>query len=74
MLERWFRPDEVTFPALFSACRHCGLVEKGEKYFHSMTEDYAITPEIDHYTCMIDLYGRANQPEKVVEFMRRIPI
>ncbi|THG02677.1 putative pentatricopeptide repeat-containing protein At3g18840 [Camellia sinensis] len=74
MLERGFTPDEVTFLALLSACRHCGLVEIGEKYFHSMTEDYAITPEIDHYACMIDLYGRANQVEKAVGFMRRIPI
>ncbi|KAL6963887.1 hypothetical protein U1Q18_034894 [Sarracenia purpurea var. burkii] len=74
MLERGFRPDEVTFLALLSACRHCGLVEMGEKYFYTMIEDYAITPEINHYACMIDLYGRASQLNKAVEFMRRIPV
>ncbi|XAR59525.1 hypothetical protein NMG60_11015387 [Bertholletia excelsa] len=74
MLERRFVPDAVTFLALLSACRHCGLVEMGEKYFCSMIEDYGINPEIDHYACMIDLYGRASQLDKAVPFMRRIPI
>lgn len=73
MLERGLRPDAVTFIALLSSCRHCGLVELGEKYFVSMV-DYNILPEIDHYACMIDLYGRANQLEKAVAFMKRIPV
>ncbi|XVE93555.1 hypothetical protein REPUB_Repub01dG0205000 [Reevesia pubescens] len=74
MLQQGIRPDAVTFVALLSACRHCGLVELGEKYFNSMTESYKILPEIDHYACMIDLYGRANQLEKAVAFMKVIPI
>ncbi|KAL5788545.1 hypothetical protein ACOSP7_005494 [Xanthoceras sorbifolium] len=74
MMEKGFKPDVVTFIALLSACRHCGSVEMGEKYFKSMTENYHILPERDHYGCMIDLYGRANQLEKAVEFMKRIPI
>ncbi|XWS68176.1 hypothetical protein CRYUN_Cryun04dG0068800 [Craigia yunnanensis] len=39
-----------------------------------MTEFCKILPEIDHYACMIDLYGRANQLEKAVAFMKVIPI
>ncbi|OMO73778.1 hypothetical protein CCACVL1_17148 [Corchorus capsularis] len=74
MLEQGIKPDVVTFIALLSACRHCGLVELGEKYFNSMTESYKILPESDHYTCMIDLYGRANQLEKAVAFMKVIPV
>lgn len=74
MLRQGIRPDVVTFVALLSACRHCGLVELGEKYFNSMTESYKILPEIDHYACMIDLYGRANQLEKAVEFLKVIPL
>ncbi|OWM83800.1 hypothetical protein CDL15_Pgr004231 [Punica granatum] len=73
MLDKSLRPDTVTFLALLSACRHCGLVEVGEKYFRSMTEDHNILPEIDHYSCMIDLYGRTNQLEKAVDFMKTIP-
>jgi len=74
MLERGVGPDAVTFVALLSACRHRGLVDWGEKTFYSMTEDYHILPETDHYACMIDLYGRASQLEKMVQFMQRIPM
>ncbi|KAJ8441960.1 hypothetical protein Cgig2_020105 [Carnegiea gigantea] len=68
------RPNAATFVALLSACRHTGLVELGEKHFHSMEKDYGIQPEVDHYACMIDLYGRARQLDKAVAFMEKIPI
>lgn len=74
MLERGFRPDAVTFLALLSACSHCGLIELGEQFFFSMKKDYNILPEIDHYTCMIDIYGRANELGRAITFMRKIPI
>ncbi|KAF8377947.1 hypothetical protein HHK36_031336 [Tetracentron sinense] len=74
MVEMGTKPDVVTFIALLSACRHAGLVEEGEKYFNSMTEYYNLSPEIDHYSCMIDLYGRDNQLDKAVALMRRIPV
>ncbi|KAB1199023.1 hypothetical protein CJ030_MR0G029112 [Morella rubra] len=74
MVDRGVRPDAVTFLALLSGCRHCGLVEWGEQFFHSMRKDYNILPEIDHYACMIDLYGRAKKLDKAVAFMKTIPI
>ncbi|KAJ0076987.1 hypothetical protein Patl1_36347 [Pistacia atlantica] len=74
MLRNRIKPNMVMFLEILSACRHCGFVELGEKYFNSMTVDYNILPEIDHYACMIDLYGRANQLEKAMGFMKRIPI
>ncbi|KAK6136784.1 LOW QUALITY PROTEIN: hypothetical protein DH2020_029497 [Rehmannia glutinosa] len=73
MIAHGLKPDSVTFIALLSACRHCGLVEVGENYFFLMTKDYAIQPEIDHYACMVDLYGRSNQLEKAVAFMEKMP-
>ncbi|XP_022136238.1 putative pentatricopeptide repeat-containing protein At3g18840 [Momordica charantia] len=74
MMENGLKPDAVTFVALLSACRHCGLVELGDHFFESMTNEHNMSPEIDHYACMIDLYGRANQLEKALAFMKSIPI
>ncbi|XP_071737806.1 putative pentatricopeptide repeat-containing protein At3g18840 [Rutidosis leptorrhynchoides] len=74
MVKSGFRPDTVTFIAILSACRHCGLVKKGESYFKLMTEEYDVTPELDHYACMIDLYGRANELNRAMEFMKNIPV
>ncbi|XP_010466016.1 PREDICTED: putative pentatricopeptide repeat-containing protein At3g18840 [Camelina sativa] len=67
-----FKPDEITFIALLSACRHRGLVLEGEKYFKLMREVYNISPEVGHYTCMIDLYGKANRLDKAVALMESI--
>ncbi|CAN4108387.1 unnamed protein product [Withania somnifera] len=74
MTDRGFQPDEVTFLALLSVCRHRGLVTLGEEYFFSMTKDYKIPPGTDHYASMIDLYGRANQLEKAVSLMEKLPM
>ncbi|XP_068649543.1 putative pentatricopeptide repeat-containing protein At3g18840 [Aristolochia californica] len=74
MVDSGMRPDEITFIALLSACRHAGLVEVGEKYFVSMMDDYGIPPEIDHYSCMVDLLGRANRLEKAIEVIKGMPI
>ncbi|KAI4295549.1 hypothetical protein L6164_035586 [Bauhinia variegata] len=74
MLEKNIKPDAITFVALLSVCRHCGLVDLGEQLFHSMEEEHNISPEIDHYACMVDMYGRANQLDKAVAFMKKIPI
>ncbi|KAF9623924.1 hypothetical protein IFM89_006651 [Coptis chinensis] len=74
MLESSITPDAITFIVLLSACRHAGLVELGDKYFASMKQDYGILPEIDHYSCMVDLYGRTNCLDKAVELMKEIPV
>lgn len=58
------KPDAVTFISVLSACSRVGLVEKGCRYFKSMVEDHGINPTSDHYTCMIDLYGRVGRLEE----------
>ncbi|CAN1231808.1 Putative pentatricopeptide repeat-containing protein At3g18840 [Linum grandiflorum] len=74
MTKKGIPPDEITFVAILSACRHCGLVELGERFFDSMEVVYGVVPESDHYACMIDLYGRANRLEDAKTFfMERIP-
>ncbi|KAL6008275.1 hypothetical protein ACLOJK_033781 [Asimina triloba] len=66
MLESNVKPDVITFIALLSACRHAGLVKEGLNYFNSMSKDYGIAPEIDHYSCMVDLLGRAGSLDKAL--------
>ena len=56
-----------------TACRHAGLVEEGRKYFKSMTEDYLITPGLEHCACLVDLLGRAGQLMEAYEFIENMP-
>ncbi|PIN11022.1 hypothetical protein CDL12_16392 [Handroanthus impetiginosus] len=53
------RPDKATFTAVLSACSHSGLVADGIQIFNLMVNDFAIEPEIHHFSCIIDLLGRA---------------
>lgn len=66
-------PDEVTFINVLSACVHGGLVEEGEKHFVAMLTKYGIQAQIEHYTCMVDLYGRAGQFDEAEKLIKNMP-
>ena len=61
MLRAGVHPDHVTFLVIISACGHAGLVGEGIHYFHCMTREYGIGARMEHYACMVDLYGRAGR-------------
>ncbi|XP_048330063.2 pentatricopeptide repeat-containing protein DOT4, chloroplastic [Ziziphus jujuba] len=67
------KPDHATFTALLSACSHAGRVEEGWKYFRSMVEDYKIEPQLEQYTCMVDLLGRADHLKQAYEMILMMP-
>ncbi|KAF6158475.1 hypothetical protein GIB67_022072 [Kingdonia uniflora] len=67
------KPDDVTMIGVLSACSHAGLVSKGKQYFHFMDRDYGITANAQHFTCMIDLLGRAGCLEDAQSLMRNMP-
>ncbi|KAK3161170.1 hypothetical protein QOZ80_1BG0073240 [Eleusine coracana subsp. coracana] len=66
-------PDHVTFISVLSACSHAGLVEIGLKYFEMMG-GHGIIPRIEHYSCVIDLLGRAGKLDKIKEYIQRMPM
>lgn len=51
--------DSITFVSLLSTCAHLGLVNVGEKLFSVMRDKYGIRPIMEHYGCIVNLYGRA---------------
>lgn len=72
MLQKNIPPTSVTFISVLSACVHTGKVQEGQKYFSIMTDQFGIEPEAEHYSCMIDLFGRAGkltEAEKLIEAM-----
>eukprot|EP01018_Ginkgo_biloba_P016554 Gb_35599 [translate_table: standard] len=73
MLLVGMKPDHITFVGILAACSHAGLVDEGRFYFDSMRRDHCITPRVDHYTCMIDLLGRAGLLDEVEDFIDNMP-
>jgi pentatricopeptide repeat protein len=68
-----FSPDAINFLCLMNACSHSGLVEEGETCFMLMNGKCKIIPDLDHYTCMVDLFGRAGIFEKAIEVIMKMP-
>ena len=72
MIHKEVKPDAITFVSLLTACSHAGLAEEGLKYFHSMENTYGVVPREEHYSCVIDLLGRAGKLKKAEEFINNM--
>ncbi|KAG9449152.1 hypothetical protein H6P81_009117 [Aristolochia fimbriata] len=59
MLKVGINPSCVTFIGVLAACSHACLVDQGRYYFNLMSSIYGISPSVEHYTCLVDLLGRA---------------
>ncbi|KAL6528158.1 Pentatricopeptide repeat-containing protein, mitochondrial [Orobanche hederae] len=73
MREKGTKPDWITFVGVLSACNHAGLVELGICYFDKMQKDYGVRVKPDHYTCMIDLLGRAGKFTEAMDMIKKMP-
>ncbi|KAL1807959.1 hypothetical protein ACET3Z_024949 [Daucus carota] len=69
-----FKPNDVTYVALLAACSHAGLVEEGLQYFDQLTKDRSIQVNEDHYTCLIDLCGRAGSLKEAFNLIKKLPV
>lgn len=67
-------PNAVTFLGVLCACVHAGLVREGEGYFESMSRDFGIVPNIQHYGCIVDLYARTGLIEKAWDVVNSMPM
>ncbi|XP_027188879.1 pentatricopeptide repeat-containing protein At3g12770 [Cicer arietinum] len=66
-------PNDVTFIGLLAACSHSGLVKQGWELFHCM-RGFGIKPRNEHYSCVVDLLGRAGYLEQAFVFILKMPI
>ncbi|KAF6171354.1 hypothetical protein GIB67_009495 [Kingdonia uniflora] len=67
-------PDKITLSCVLNACSHGGLVDDGVRYFEKMVYSYRIEPDIGHYGCMVDLFGRAGLFDKAEEIIETMPM
>ncbi|BAT04474.1 Os08g0238100 [Oryza sativa Japonica Group] len=66
-------PDALSFLGVLSSCRHARLVEEGRHCFKTMIE-HGIKPGLDHYSCMVDLLGRAGLLEEAWDLIQTMSI
>ncbi|CAI0389447.1 unnamed protein product [Linum tenue] len=73
MLAEQVEPDSITFLSVLTTCGRKGMIDTGRKLFDSMVQDYRIEPSPEHYSCMVDMLGRAGRLEEAEEMVNRIP-
>ncbi|KAI6700030.1 hypothetical protein NL676_014354 [Syzygium grande] len=66
------KPDAITYLSILSVCSHAGLVHQAKMIFHSMVEQ-GVSPNTDHYSCMVDLLGRRGHLHEAFEIARGLP-
>ncbi|WOK91555.1 pentatricopeptide repeat-containing protein [Canna indica] len=74
MKDKGIKPNAVAYVSVLTACSHSGLLEEGRMFFDEMSTQYKITPEIEHYGCMVDLLGRLGHLEEAVELIENMPM
>ena len=73
MKKKEVKLDHITFVAVLNACSHIGLVQEGCKILKSMESYYGIPPRMEHYTCAVDLYGRAGRLDEAKSLVESMP-
>ncbi|XP_021890824.1 pentatricopeptide repeat-containing protein At4g18840 [Carica papaya] len=74
MLAEDFKPNEVTFISILSACSRTGLLHEMRNLFDLMVRVYRIEPTVEHYGCMVDLLGRVGLLQEAEELVETISI
>ncbi|KAK4482563.1 hypothetical protein RD792_009723 [Penstemon davidsonii] len=73
MVKEGVKPDSITFLSILTACGRNGIVDSGIEIFNSMVSEYSIEPSPEHYSCIVDMFGRAGRLKEAEEFLNRIP-
>lgn len=74
MVQSGVQPNEVTFTSALHACSHGGLLDEGLDLFKFMLENHQTCSRADHYTCIVDLLGRAGRLDEAYDLIRTMPL
>lgn len=68
-----FLPDDISYLSVLNSCSHMGLHEEGQKYFNLIVKQHNVSPNVFHYSCMVDILGRAGLVQKAHELIESMP-
>ncbi|XP_058112433.1 pentatricopeptide repeat-containing protein At3g02330, mitochondrial [Magnolia sinica] len=67
------KPNHATFISVLRACGYMGLFDEGSQFFHSMLRDYGLEPQLEHYSCMVDIVGRSGEVNDALQLIYDMP-
>ncbi|XP_024995018.1 pentatricopeptide repeat-containing protein At2g17210 [Cynara cardunculus var. scolymus] len=72
METRGLKPNSVTILSVLSACSHGGLIDKGLSFFQKLIETQDFKPNLEHYSCLIDLLSRCGKLDLGTELIKKL--
>ncbi|KAH7315277.1 hypothetical protein KP509_21G042400 [Ceratopteris richardii] len=66
-------PNAATLSSVLTACSRAGLLNSAHVYLQNMNNKYGIEPDLEHYACMVDLFGRAGYLNKALKVVEKMP-
>ena len=73
MLSGEHKPVEITYVCLLNACGRSGLLNEGCLHFRSMMEIHGLTPTLDHYFCLVNIFGQLGRLAEAEDVLLTIP-
>ncbi|MBA0601208.1 pentatricopeptide repeat-containing protein At3g26782, mitochondrial [Gossypium raimondii] len=74
MISDGVTPNYITFVSVLAACSHAGLVQEGWDCFNAMKEEFKVEPGLEHYSCMVDLLGRAGHLNHAYNLIKQMKV
>ncbi|KAH7439393.1 hypothetical protein KP509_04G059000 [Ceratopteris richardii] len=73
MKQQGLQPHAGIFSSVLLGCTHAGVLNEGYQFFKSMINEYGITPNVEHYHCIVDLLGRVGQLKEAIAMLVTMP-
>ena len=73
MQEEGIQPHGIMYSNVISSCSHAGRVDEGQHHFALMQEVSNIEPSKEHFSCVVDLLGRAGCLKQAYHFLHTMP-
>ncbi|KAI3857601.1 hypothetical protein MKW98_028865 [Papaver atlanticum] len=67
-------PNESTYISILCACTHAGMVNPGLLIFNQLIKERNIEPKLQHYSCIVDLLGRAGRLDEAYSIVNNMPL
>ncbi|KAI5058728.1 hypothetical protein GOP47_0026898 [Adiantum capillus-veneris] len=74
MLGKGIKPDPVTFVVILSTCSRSRLHTKSQTFVDVMSEQYGITPSLEHDNCVVSLLGHTGELDGALSLINQRPL
>ncbi|KAH7283042.1 hypothetical protein KP509_35G058500 [Ceratopteris richardii] len=74
MIQDGVMPNLITGVSILNACNHAGFINEGCLFFKLMSSDWGLVPDVEHYTCMVDLLGRMGDTANALLILQEMPM